>query len=65
MIKIRIKPLENHVKNRYDSIFKIATQSFVNALIPLTDLPEDDYIIISSQIFKPGHDAKSMDILLK
>lgn len=62
---MRIKPLENHVKNRYDSIFKIATQSFVNALIPLTDLPEDDYIIISSQIFKPGHDAKSMDILLK
>ena len=59
---MRIIPLNNNVKNRYDSIFKIATHAFVNALIPLLDLPEDDYIIVSNEIFKPGRDVKIMDI---
>lgn len=53
------------MKNRYDSILKIATHSFINALISITDLPEDDYRIVSCEIFKPGNDVKSMDILLK
>ena len=44
---------------------KIATHYFVNALIPITDLPEDEYRIVSCEIFKPGKDVKSMDILLK
>ncbi|MBR0371898.1 MAG: hypothetical protein IJH63_14490 [Methanobrevibacter sp.] len=62
---MRIIPLDNNIKNRYDSLFKIATHAFVNGLIPLLDLPEDDYIIISNEIFNPGHDMKIMDILLK
>ena len=53
------------MKNRYDSILKIATHSFINALISITDLPEDDYRIVSCEIFKPGNGVKSMDILLK
>lgn len=65
MIYIRIRPIENDVKNSYDSILKIATHYFVNALIPITDLPEDEYRIVSCEIFKPGKDVKSMDILLK
>ncbi|MBQ9026916.1 MAG: hypothetical protein IJ104_11240 [Methanobrevibacter sp.] len=65
MVKIRIRPLNNEIKNSYDSIFKIATHAFTNALIPLIDLPEDDYIVMSSEIFSPGKDVKSMDILLK
>ena len=62
---MRIIPLDNKIKNRYDSLFKIATHAFVNGLIPLLDLPEDDYTIISNEIFKPGRDVKIMDILLK
>ncbi len=62
---MRIIPIDNKIKNHYDSLFKIATHAFVNGLIPLLDLPEDDYIIISNEIFKPGHDVKIMDILLK
>jgi len=65
VIYIRIRPIENDVKNSYDSILKIATHYFVNALIPITDLPEDEYRIVSCEIFKPGKDVKSMDILLK
>ena len=65
MIYIRIRPIDNDIKNSYDSILKIATHYFVNALIPITDLPEDEYRIVSCEIFKPGKDVKSMDILLK
>ncbi|SDA37030.1 hypothetical protein [Methanobrevibacter millerae] len=49
----------------YDSILKIATYSFVNALVRGTDLADDDYEVIASDIFRPGSDVKSMDILLK
>lgn len=49
----------------YDSILKIATYSFVDALVRGTDLEDDDYEVIASDIFRPGQDVKSMDILLK
>ena len=62
---MRIKPLDNSIKNRYDSIFKIATHSFTNALIQITELPDDEYEVVSCEIFSPGKDVKSMDILLK
>ena len=65
VIEIRIKPINNSVKNKYDSIFKIATHAFTNALISIAEIPEDDYEIISCEIFKPGEDVKSMDILLR
>ena len=60
-----LKPIDNTIKNKYDSIFKIATHAFVNALIPLIELPDDDYKIRSCEIFSPGGDVKSMDILLE
>ena len=59
-----LKPIDNSIKNKYDSILKIATHAFVNALIPLMNLPEEDYKVVSSEIFSPGGDVKSMDILL-
>lgn len=65
VIKIRIKPLNNSTRNNYDSILKIATHAFTNALIPIIKLPEDEYEVISCEIFSPGNDVKSMDILLK
>ena len=55
----------NSVKNKYDSILKIATHAFTNALIPIVELPDDEYEVISCEIFSPGKDVKSMDILLK
>ena len=64
-VNIRIRPINNSLKNKYDSILKIATHAFTNALIPIIDLPEDDYVVVSCEIFSPGKDAKSMDILLK
>lgn len=60
-----IRPIDNSIRNKYDSILKISSHAFVNALIPLMDLPEDDYRIISCEIFSPGEDVKSMDILLE
>lgn len=45
-------------------MFKISTHAFLNALIPLTNLPEDDYEIISSEIYFHGRDVQAMDILL-
>ena len=65
VIEMRIKPLDNSIKNRYDSIFKIATHSFTNALIQITELPDDEYEVVSCEIFAPGRNVKSMDILLK
>ncbi len=65
MIKIRVIPLSNSVKNQYDTIFKVASHSFTNALIQITDLPCDEYELVSSEIFSPGKDVKLMDILLK
>ena len=66
VIKIyQTKPLENNITKPYDSILKIATYSFVNALVRGTDLADDDYEVIASDIFRPGSDVKSMDILLK
>ena len=65
VIKMILKPIDNSIRNKYDSIFKIATHAFVNALIPLIELPEDDYEIRSCEIFSPGGDVKSMDILLE
>ena len=62
---MRIKPLDNSIKNQYDSLFKIATHSFTNALIQITELPDDEYEVVSCEIFSPGKDVKSMDILLK
>lgn len=46
-------------------MLKIATHAFTNALIPIMKLPEDEYGVISCEIFSPGKDVKSMDILLK
>ena len=60
-----LKPIDNSIKNNYDSILKIATHAFVNALIPLMNLPEEDYKVVSSELFAPGDDVKSMDILLE
>ena len=57
--------VDNSVKNKYDSILKIATHAFTNALIPIVELPDDEYEVISCEIFSPGKDVKSMDILLK
>lgn len=62
---MRIKPLDNSIKNQYDSLFKIATHSFTNALIQITELPDDEYEVVSCEMFSPGKDVKSMDILLK
>ena len=49
-----LKPIDNSIKNNYDSILKIATHAFVNALIPLMNLPEEDYKVVSSELFAPG-----------
>ena len=65
VVKIRIRSISNSTKNNYDSILKIATHAFTNALVPIINLPEDEYEIISCEIFSPGKDVKSMDILLK
>ncbi|MBR5953927.1 MAG: hypothetical protein IK021_00630 [Methanobrevibacter sp.] len=65
MVKIRIRPINNSQKNKYDSLLKIATHAFTNALIPIIDLPEDEYEVVSCEIFSPGKDVKSMDILLR
>ena len=64
-IEIRIRPIDNKTKNSYDSMLKVAAHAFTNALIPITDIPDDDYEVLSCEIFKPGADVKSMDILLK
>ena len=65
VVKIRIRPINNSQKNKYDSLLKIATHAFTNALIPIIDLPEDEYEVVSCEIFSPGKDVKSMDILLR
>ena len=65
MVKIRIRPISFKIKNRYDSILKLPAHCFVNALIQITNLPEDDYEVVSCEIFQPGKDIQSMDILLK
>lgn len=65
MVKIRIIPFNSSIKNQYDSIFKISSHCFVDALIQIVDLPEDGYGLVSCEIFSPGKDVKSMDILLK
>ena len=44
---------------------KISSHCFTNALIQVLDLPEDEYTVVSCEIFSPGRDVKSMDILLK
>ena len=62
---MRIIPFNNSLKNKYDSIFKISSHCFVDALIQIVDIPEDDYELLSCEIFSPGKDVKSMDILLK
>jgi len=63
--KIKIRPIDDSMKNKYDSILKIATHAFTNALITLVCLPEEEYEVMSCEIFSPGKDVKSMDILLK
>ncbi|MBR0371465.1 MAG: hypothetical protein IJH63_12270 [Methanobrevibacter sp.] len=39
--KIKIRPIDDSMKNKYDSILKIATHAFTNALITLVCLPEE------------------------